>query len=1029
DIFLCGNQVSNRLYLNKGNLRFEDITEKAGLWSQGVWTTGVTMADINEDGWLDIYICKSGPPGGQRRHNELFINNGNLTFTEQSKQYGLDFTGLSVHATFFDYDLDGDLDCYLLNNSIRSVGQFDLRKDQRNIPDPLGGNKLLRNDAGKFLDVTLQAGIYSSLIGFGLGVAVSDINLDGWPDLYIANDFFEKDYLYINQRNGTFKEQLEERLTEISLGSMGADIADLTNDGNPEIYVTEMLPESDWRLKTTSQFEDWNKYRENLRSGYYHQFSRNVLQLNNGNGTFSEVGRYAGVHATDWSWGALLFEMDNDGWKDIFVANGIYKDLLNQDYVNFIANPVFIRNQIKKGAAVISQLMDTLPSNKLNNYFFRNNGDMTFSNMTASWAGELPSFSNGSAYGDLDNDGDPDLVVNNINMPAFVLENRTTTLTRNNYVTIQLEFLPKNIFGIGSKIWIKSKGNLQYQELFPSRGFMSTVDFRLHFGLGTVTQIDSLIIQWPDRNYSVYTNLPVNQLHVIRRSEASLSESPFTERKVEPCFRPYRHPDIRFTHVENEYNDFNHDRLLFIMTSNEGPCLCTGDINKDGQDDFYIGGAVGQAGRLYVQRADGTFYTLANDVFDEDSQSEDTDCLFFDANSDGFDDLFVASGGREYSSSSTALIDRLYFSEGGKKLAKSSQVFPGTLRFEPTSSVAVADFNKDGFPDLFLGVRYRPQAYGLPADSYLLMNDGKGNFTDVTSKMLPELKQVGMVTSAVWADVNSDDWPDLIVAGEWMPLRLFINEKQKFTEQTANWGLSQTQGWYNTIATADFNKDGRVDLVAGNHGLNSMFRASPTQPLAMWVGDFDENGTLEQLIARHENGSFFTYALLPEFLAQMPSYKKKFLYYKNYAGKPVDAIIPSALLERSYHVVSYDMRSAMWLNTGTNFIHKPLPPEAQFMPIYAFYINDVDGDGNLDLIAGGNQSRAKPQTGTYQAGHGLMLKGHGDGTFVVVSPEASGLHIRGDIRQLAGIRLAGKTCLLVGVNNDELKLYNLNCTK
>ncbi len=1023
DIFLCGNQVSNRLYLNKGNLQFEDITLRAGLFSEGVWSTGVSMVDINADGWMDIYICKSGPPGGPRRHNELFINNGNLIFTEQSKAYGLDFTGLSVHAAFFDYDRDGDLDCYLLNNSIRSVGQYDLRKDQRKIPDPLGGNKLLRNDGGKFTDVTLSAGIYSSLIGFGLGVAVSDIDHDGWPDLYVANDFFEKDYLYINQRDGTFKEQLEDRITEISLGSMGADIADLNNDAQPEIFVTEMLPETDYRLKTTSQFESWNKYQENLYNGYYRQFSRNVLQLNNGNGTFSEIGRYAGVHATDWSWGALIFDMDLDGWKDMFVVNGIYKDLLNQDYVNFVANPVFIRNQIKKGVEVVTQLIDTIPSNKLNNYFFRNSGNLTFTNMNGTWCADYPTFSNGSAYADLDNDGDLDLVVNNVNMPALILENRAdASVNKPNHITVQLEQAGNNRAAVGSKLWLWSAGVLQYQELSPFRGFMSSVDYRLVFGLGASSKADSLIIQWPDGAFSKHVKLPVNTQVSISKNQTEPRKSIRPNDK--PIFTSVVRTDVAFVHQENDYSDFNHDRLLFIMTSNEGPCLCKGDVNADGLDDFYIGGARGQAGKLYVQSANGSFYSLADEVFEGNRESEDAACVFFDANADGLDDLYVASGGREFSSSSFALTDRLYFSVGGKSLRLSKQILPHAARFEISSSVAVSDFNRDGHPDLFVGTRHRPQAYGVSSASYLLLNDGTGTLADVTSTWLPALNQAGMITAARWADVNLDGWPDLILAGEWMPVRVFLNQRSRFTEQTNELGLGQSAGWHYALEIGDFNHDGRPDLVTGNHGLNSMFKASVSAPLAMWVNDFDSNGFVEQIITRFEDGKFLPYALLPEFISQLPSFKKKFLYYHSYAGASIEDIFPAESLSNSIHYRAYDMASSVWLNTDKGFQKMALPDRAQFMPVYAIKAMDFNNDGHLDLLMGGNQSRAKPQTGACLGGYGLALAGSGNGNFTPLPPVTSGVFIRGEIRNIETIGIKGRPVVAVALNNGPLFFLN-----
>ena len=536
DIFFAGNLVPNKLFLNKGKLRFEDITKAAGLGADNVWTTGVSVVDINADGLLDIYLCKSGPPGGTRRHNELLINNGDLTFTDESKAYGLDFEGLSTHASFFDFDKDGDLDCYLLNNSIRSVGGYDLRVGQRNLPDPLGGNKLLRNDGGRFVDISEKAGIYTSEIGFGLGVTIGDLNKDGWPDIYVSNDFFEKDYLYINNHDGTFREALEDYMQEISLGSMGADMADINNDGLPEVFVTEMLPEHDDRLKTTTQFESWDKYDLNIKSGYYRQFSRNVLQLNNGNGTFSEIARFAGVEASDWSWGALIFDMDNDGYKDIFVANGIYKELLNQDYLNFSSNPEIMRKIQNKTEGVLKELIDAIPSNPIPNYAFRNNGDLTFTNKTMDWGLELPTHSNGSAYGDLDNDGDLDLILNNVNMPSMIFENRASELLpENKFITFQLHGEDGNSLALGTKITVVVKDQLIYEEVSPMRGFMSSVDSRITVGLGNAAIADSIFVQWPDNKVTTLSNVNTNQLIQLYEKDAVQEATIRKDRKTFVC--------------------------------------------------------------------------------------------------------------------------------------------------------------------------------------------------------------------------------------------------------------------------------------------------------------------------------------------------------------------------------------------------------------------------------------------------------------------------------------------------------------
>ncbi len=853
DIFFCGNMVSNRLYLNKGNFKFEDITEQAGVGSSGVWSSGVSIADVNGDGWLDIYVCKSGPPGGEKRHNELFINNKDLTFTEKSKDYNLHDEGLSVHAAFFDYDLDGDLDLYLLNNSLRSVGGYDLIKGQRNTPDPQGGNKLYRNDTRNngepfFIDVTSATNIFSSNIGFGLGVAIGDLNQDKLPDMFVSNDFFERDYLYLNSYDGYFEEALEDCIRETSMGSMGADIADLNNDGWPDIFVTEMLPESDLRIKTKTKFENWDLYQQEVKNGYYHQFTRNALQLNLGAATaleanhqslkidafpeeyskvgvhFTEISRLAGVQATDWSWGALIFDMDNDGWKDIFVANGIGKDLTDQDYVNFYSDPDNVRAVLKAEGKAITKMVDDMPAEKIANYAFQNQlfqskfpkpkkytiqeldslgvypqAEMkyrspqlkvpTFQNKAAEWGLAQPSFSNGSAYGDLDNDGDLDLVVNNQDMPAFIYRNNADTLLKNNrFLNLKIVGEGKNTQAIGAKATILHDGKIFYQEIAPMRGFESTVDNRLHFGLGDIEKIDTMVVIWPAYGGAIMmTDVPTNQFLTLKpedqmdpaffsawRAQNWLFQSPHPEDFKKIFKKPSPSFSINYQHRENDFNDFDRDRLIFNMLSASGPPMCKGDVNGDGLEDFYIGGAKDSPGALFLQKAGGGFTQINQATFEEDKISEDTDCIFFDADGDRDLDLYVASGGNEFPSSASALLDRLYLNDGRGNFTKSQK--PPFSKFESTGAVQTADFDGDGDLDLFVGVRLRPFLYGVPCSGFILQNDGKGNFTDVTATVAPALKDIGMITSAAWLDIDSDGDPDLALAGEYMPLTIFKNE-------------------------------------------------------------------------------------------------------------------------------------------------------------------------------------------------------------------------------------------------------------
>lgn len=1025
DIFFAGNMVSNKLYLNKGNFKFEDITVSAGLQTEGVWSTGVSVVDVNADGYLDIYVCKSGPPGGTRRKNELFINQGDLTFKELASEYGLAFEGLSIHAAFFDYDKDGDLDCYLLNNSLRSVGGFDLRKDQRNIPDPEGGNRLLRNENGKYMDVSQSAGIYSSKIGFGLGVTIGDINKDGWPDMFVSNDFFEKDYLYINNQDGTFTESLENMIREISLGSMGADLADINNDGLPELYVTEMLPEHDDRLKTTSQFESWDKYKIASDEGYYRQFSRNAFQLNNGDGTFSEISRLAKTEATDWSWGALIFDMDNDGMKDIFVGNGIYKDLINQDYVNFIANANAVREILRKEKKVIKRLVDSIPSNQLPNYAFRNNGNLTFTNKAADWGLELPTHTNGSAYGDLDNDGDLDLVLNNVNMPSFVYENRSKQINPNSKtISFSLHGDDLNLFALGAKVFLYDSGTLFYQEVSPMRGFMSTVDTRLHFGVGPVDSIDSIRVEWPDGRLTMLKNTSTNQLIDVFQKDASVAK-PLLKGVVTsaPLIKAVKLPGLQFEHRENEFVDFDRDRLLFNMISNEGPCVCTGDINQDGLDDFYIGGAKDQAGALFIQTQRG-FKNIASEMFERDKDSEDTDCIFFDANGDGKNDLYVTSGGIEFSSSSSALLDRLYLNKGNGHFEKSLQPLPVSTSFESTSTVSSADIDQDGDLDLFVGVRVIPFNYGMPGNGYILINDGRGIFSDATNTIAPQLQKVGMITKSRWVDLNQDNHIDLVIVGEWMPVMVFIQEDGKLIDRTKEFGLENTNGWYHALEIGDFNKDGKMDLAVGNHGLNSRFRATREEPVSMHLNDFDHNGTIEQIISRFDHGISYPLVLRNDLVAQIPSLKKKYLHFSDYRSKTMADIFTPEQLTESIVLNAYSFETTVFINKGNTFEKNTLPVQAQFAPIYSILAEDFNNDGNLDLLMGGNLYRAKPETGIYDGTYGLLLTGDGTGNFAPLSSTESGVSVKGEVRTMKQINYKKKKLVLVGKNNSQLEILS-----
>lgn len=1023
DLYFSANQLPNRLYLNKGNFVFEDITTKAGVGGTRAWSTGVSMADVNGDGWIDIYVCNSGSVKGDDKENELFINNGDLTFSEKAAAFGLADKGYSTHTAFFDYDKDGDLDAYILNNSYQAIGSFNLQKNERGNRDPLGGHKLMRNDDNHFTDVSQEAGILGSVIAFGLGVTVGDVDNDGWQDIYVSNDFFERDYLYINNHDGTFKECLPASMKSISGASMGADMADINNDGYPDIFVTEMLPSDNQRVKTVTTFENWDRYQYSVTNGYHHQFTRNMLQMNNRDGTFSEIGRLARVEATDWSWGALMFDADNDGLKDIFVANGIYQDLTNQDYLQYASSEEFVKAVLADRKVNYEKLIEIIPSNPVPNYFFQNNGGLAFDDVSKAWGVSEPDFSNGAAYADLDNDGDLDLITNNVNMEASVYRNQAESQSpQNHYLKVVLKGSKKNTGAIGAKVTVIKAGDKSlYLEQMPMRGFESTVDARPNFGVGTATILDKVTVIWPDGNVTELDSVKANQTLNLSESDAKPPRVvlPATETKLFNLL-PAAASGITFRHTENDFVDFDRDRLTYHMMSTEGPKVSQGDFNGDGLQDFFVGGAKGQTGSLYVQTAHQKFVAISQDVLKKDSESEDLGSVFFDADGDGDLDLYVCSGGNEFSTSSTALVDRLYFNENNT-LRKSNQLLP-TAKFESTSVSVAADYDADGDQDLFVGVRLEPFQYGVPKNGYLLKNDGNGNFS-----VGQELNKIGLIKDAAWADIDGDKDQDLVIVGEWMPVLVYVNQNGKLVNQTVEAGLSFSNGWWNTIEAADLDGDGDVDFVAGNHGLNSRFRASKQQPACMYVSDFDANGTLEQILCTYNGDKSYPVALRHDLIQQIPSLKKKFLKYESYKDAIITDIFSPEQLKAAIKLEAFELASGIFLNDGKgHFEFKPLPAEAQFSPMFAACAGDFDDDGKMDLLMGGNLYRAKPEVGRYDASFGAYLKGDGKGGYSSVANDKSGFDIDGEVRDIQRITIGKSDCLLVTRNNDTPLIFKIN---
>ncbi len=1031
DLFFTGNEVSCRLYLNKGNLQFEDVTAAAGLTTTA-WCTGVAIADINADGLPDLFVCTAGYPGDSLRKDLLFINEGpasespqshaagGLTiprFKEAAAEYGLTSTAYTTHAAFFDYDGDGDLDLYLLNH--------DNKRETLNTPLPkkLNGegdnnDQLFRNEGGNFFtNVTQEAGILAE--GYGLGIAVSDFNGDGKPDVYISNDFISNDLLYINEKQGHFTNQIPDYLRHQTYNSMGCDVADFNNDALPDIVTVDMLPETDAGRKMMAGAMTWDKWQLIERAGYEPQYMRNTLQLARLRQPlkFSEIGQLAGIQATDWSWAPLFADFDNDGWKDLFISNGYLRDITDRDFIDYSNHLSMFKSQEQADRDLLPQIRQ-LKGKVWPNRIFQNKGHLKFLPQNEAWGLSHPSCSNGAVFADLDNDGDLDLVINNLNEPAFIYENKADRLLKHNYLQVKLEGWPANSQGIGAALTIWVGGQKQYLEQYLSRGFMSSVTSRLHFGLGAAALVDSLEIRWPDGARQMLFGVPANQTFTLKHVDAKPSAPVTPSEEPTPLAEVTSQYGLAFKHRESPYNDFRYQRLLPHGFSENGPPLAIGDLNGDGLDDCYAGGGSMQTGRLFFQKPDGHF---TQTELEKSDRASNVAALIFDANGDNFEDLLLTYRNNESDAGHLLPLCRLYLNDGKGNFTWAKEALPAI--YSPLNCIAAADFDGDGDSDLFLGGDACTANYPFPCRSYLLRNDG-GRFTDLTEAS-PALLHPGIVRAAQWADLDGDGRPELVVAGEWMPLSVYKNIGGTMKDHTIELGLGGTAGWWSALALHDLDSDGDLDIVAGNHGLNSRFAISEVKYLSIYAADFDQNGSAEGVLCRFIEGKEKPIHQRDKMIAQISELKKKFLRYAPYSTAAIEDIFEKPVLAAAYRRECRHLESAVFINEGARgFAMKTLPLEAQFAPVHALLCADFDGDDRPDILLAGNTFNFDVTTGRLDASNGLMLKGDGRGNFAALPPAKSGFYVEGVAMDMAFLqRKSNNPLLLIGVNNGELKSF------